>query len=97
MPKSKKSAKNANLRKHFNNWKKSNAATVAIDIMKKRQLWMCPNCFADISSKYHIHHLFPISKMEEDDYVKAIDHNNLVLLCPSCNLKQGNKVDERFE
>ena len=89
--------KNAHLRKHFNNWKKSKSGQVAIDTMKKRQYWLCPSCMVDITANYHVHHTFPISKMSETDYEKSIDYKLMVLLCPSCNKKQGAKIDYRFD
>lgn len=90
-------SKNIHLRKHFNNWKKSTSAQVAIDYMKRKQCWLCPSCMTDITHKYHIHHTFPLSKMEYSDYEKSIDHRLMILLCPSCNLKQGAKEDKRFD
>ena len=90
-------SKNAELRKHFNNWKKSCSGKMAVSIMKRRQWFMCPSCHADLDKGYHVHHLFPISKMDEDDYAYSIDHTNMILLCPTCNKRQSNKVDTRFD
>ena len=81
----------------FNNWKKSCNGRYAIEMMLRRQLYLCPSCKADLDKcKRHVHHLVPISKLTEDTKNLAIDHNNMVVLCETCNLKQGNKIDERF-
>jgi 5-methylcytosine-specific restriction endonuclease McrA len=34
--------------------------------------------------------------MDSSNSNLAIDINNLVLLCPKCNLSQGAKIDTRF-
>ena len=91
------SKKQNKYRKLFNNWKKSNVGKTGIDFLKKKQRFMCPNCFNSLNNGYHVHHLIPISKLEEQTKFLAIDLNNLVLLCSSCNLKQGNKIDNRFD
>lgn len=84
-------------RKFFNNWKKSNNGKYAIDMMLRSQLYCCPNCKADLNkTKRHVHHLIPLSKLTEDTKKLAIDYKNMVVLCSTCNLKQGNKIDERF-
>lgn len=92
-----KKSKNEHLRKHFNNWKKSNSGQMAVSIMKKRQWFRCPSCGANLEEGFHVHHLTPISKMNEDDYPLSIDYTNMVLLCPTCNKRQGNKLDTRFD
>jgi len=91
------SKKQNEYRKLFNNWKKSNVGKTGIDFLKKKQRFMCPNCFNNLNNGYHVHHLIPISKLEEQTKFLAIDLKNLVLLCPSCNLAQGNKIDTRFD
>ena len=84
-------------RKLFNNWKKSNVGKTGIEFLIKKQLYMCPSCYNSLNYGYHVHHLVPISKLKEQTKSLAIDLNNLVLLCPCCNLAQGNKIDTRFD
>ena len=84
------SIKQNEYRKLFNNWKKSIVGKTGIEFLKKKQRYMCPNCYNSLNDGYHIHHLIPISKLEEQTKSLAIDLTNLVLLCPCCNLAQGN-------
>lgn len=47
----------------------------------------CNICNCDISKKYHIDHIRPISK-GGNNFI-----TNIQLLCPPCNLKKGDKWD----
>jgi 5-methylcytosine-specific restriction endonuclease McrA len=54
-----------------------------------RQKWLCVYCNIDISSKYHVDHIHPLSKGGQ--HVP----NNIQLTCPSCNVKKSNKLNYR--
>ncbi len=84
------------IRQTFSNWRKSSNGQSAIQILKRSQRFLCPSCLQHLPQDYHVHHLFPISKMDSSNSNLAIDINNLVLLCPKCNLSQGAKIDTRF-
>lgn len=51
------------------------------------QGWICVYCKCDISNKYHVDHIIPLSKGGK--------HNpdNIQLTCPSCNVRKSNKLD----
>lgn len=49
------------------------------------QDYKCVYCKIDISKKYHIEHLIPLSKGGSNLIT------NLALACPNCNLSKGNK------
>ena len=61
-----------------------------IDNLMKIQQGKCVNCQCDISKKYHIDHIMPLSLGGRNDI------KNLQLLCPHCNLVKGNKNPYEF-
>lgn len=83
-------------REIFASWKRSKVAQEVIRDKKRQQLWMCPSCMKELPNDYHISHLVPIVQLESNDE-RIFHHDNIVLLCPKCNLKQGSMVDERFD
>lgn len=84
-------------RQRFANWRKSSVGQEIIRDKKRHQLWMCPSCMKDLPNNFHVHHLYPIAMIKDDNDERVFHHDNLVLLCGSCNQKQGSKVDERFD
>ena len=89
---------NKTLRQKFANWKKSNEGEYVLSEKLRKQLYTCPSCFCQINrSNLHVHHLFPISKMDSTNEELATKSSNLVLLCGKCNLRQGSQVDTRFD
>lgn len=83
-------------RQVFAAWKRSRAAQEIIRDKKREQRWLCVGCMKSLPNEYHISHLVPLVKLDSDDE-RIFHHNNIVLLCPTCNLKQGSKVDTRFD
>ena len=55
------------------------------------QNYQCVYCKLDITNKYHVDHIYPLSKGGEH---KA---NNIQILCPPCNLKKSAKLNFKFE
>lgn len=87
----------ASLRAKFANWKKSREGKDVIRDILRQQLFTCPSCFKGLNhNNSHVHHLMPLSKLEEDDK-RFYHYDNLVVLCADCNRKQSNKVDTRFD
>ena len=86
-------------REIFGQFKRSNAGKETKSYLYRKQLMMCPSCMKGFPiNKLDIHHLIPVSKFEPEDKLHLLTNiNNLVLLCRSCNSKQSNKVDLRFE
>lgn len=85
-------------RRKFANFKKSKQGHEVKSMLYRQQLYNCISCFTrfDIQD-LDIHHLIPISILEkQNDLDKVSNIKNLVLLCRSCNCKQSNKIDERF-
>lgn len=75
----------------FRTWKRSKQ-------LLHEQLYMCPSCMTPIQyNNMHVHHLYPISKITDSQYSLITDKNNLMLLCSLCNIKQSNKIDNRFK
>lgn len=62
------------------------------------QLFMCCSCMKSLSiNKLELHHMKSLSQCEkEGDLLNVTNHKNLVLLCRSCNAKQGANLDTRF-
>ncbi len=83
-------------RELFGDWKKSTVGKTVIEWQLRHQRWMCPSCFLPLK-EYHVHHLKPVSKIEEHESHLVTDGRNIVCLCPKCNLKQGSKIDTRFD
>lgn len=79
-------------RQLFSNWKKSTEASHIIRDMINHQLGMCPCCKTHLGSTYHIDHIFPLSKLTPETMHLATHYSNLVVLCPSCNLKKSDRV-----
>jgi 5-methylcytosine-specific restriction endonuclease McrA len=79
-------------RQLFANWKKSTEGQFLIKQMIDQQLGMCPSCFTHLGSTYMVDHIFPIAKLTPDTMWMATHHSNLIVLCPSCNLKKKDKV-----
>lgn len=57
--------------------------------MSDSQKGLCFYCDGSLDN-YHIDHIIPLSKGGEHQL------HNLVLSCPTCNLKKGNKDPEEF-
>ena len=53
----------------------------------ENQKWLCVYCRCNISNKYHVDHIIPLSK--EGKHVPE----NIQLTCPSCNVKKSNKLN----
>jgi len=62
-----------------------------IDRIKKAQNELCNICLIDVSVKYHVDHIYPISKGGKNAA------ENIQILCPTCNLKKGNKIPASAE
>ena len=56
------------------------------DAVLKRDNSRCRYCGEDVSEKYHIDHVYPLSKGGETSF------GNLVVSCPRCNLAKSDKV-----
>ena len=91
------SSKKRTPRQTFASFKRSRAGLETIKSLLRNQLYMCPSCYANLDDGYHVHHLEPISSITDPEDPRIFSESNLVLLCPKCNLKQGNKVDTRFD
>lgn len=48
---------------------------------------LCVYCKCDVSVKYHVDHIIPLSKSGEHK------PNNIQILCPSCNVKKSAKLN----
>lgn len=48
---------------------------------------LCVYCKCDVSVKYHVDHIIPLSKGGEHK------PNNIQILCPSCNVKKSAKLN----
>lgn len=57
-----------------------------INRIKTEQNHLCNICSIDVSVKYHVDHIYPISKGGKNVA------ENIQILCPTCNLKKGNKI-----
>lgn len=71
-----------------------------IQDLLKRQKHKCYYCSTRFEKKsgryiYHIDHTFPISRVVDTD-IPANDISYLVLTCPTCNMKKGNKFPWEF-
>ena len=85
-------------RRIFGNFKKSKVGFETKSILYRNQLYKCVSCYKHFNIQdLDIHHLIPITELEKTkDFINITNVNNLVLLCRSCNCKQSNKVDKRF-
>jgi 5-methylcytosine-specific restriction endonuclease McrA len=52
-----------------------------------KQQWLCVYCKCDVSQKYHVDHIIPLSKGGKHK------PENIQVLCPSCNVRKSNKLD----
>lgn len=50
----------------------------------------CYYCQAEVGAKYHVDHFIPLSKGGSND------PSNIVIACPSCNLRKNNKTPDEF-
>ena len=83
--------------------KKSVAGTYTVDQIRaqlKRQKHRCYYCATKLEKRhghyvYHIDHTFPLSRVAGTD-IPGNDISYLVLTCPTCNLKKGNKFPWEF-
>jgi hypothetical protein len=55
--------------------------------LKEKQENKCVYCKTDISLKFHVDHIIPLSKGGKHE------KDNIQILCPSCNVKKSNKLD----
>ncbi len=74
--------------------------TQQIQDLLKRQKHHCYYCSTKFEKKdgkyvYHVEHTFPLSRVVGTD-IPANDISYLVLACPTCNLKKGNKYPWEF-
>ena len=85
-------------RQIFSNFNKSNVGRETKSLLYREQLFCCCSCKQSFPiNKLEMHHLKPVKLLEQEKDIKNLTHpNNLVLLCRSCNSKQGSKIDKRF-
>jgi len=85
-------------RQIFSRFRNSRVGQDTKSFLYSEQLGMCPSCFKPYPyHKLEIHHLRSVKILEEQkDLHNLTNPKNLVLLCRSCNAKQGAKIDERF-
>lgn len=50
------------------------------------QGWLCVYCKINVSDKYHVDHIYPLSKGGRHE------PSNLQILCQPCNLKKSSKI-----
>ena len=50
----------------------------------------CPVCKCDITKRFHLDHIVPVSKGGKNE------DSNVQLLCPPCNQSKGGKMPEQF-
>jgi len=62
--------------------------TVELQELLEKQDYRCNNCQCDISDKKHLDHHVPLSKGGTHSI------NNVVWLCPKCNLSKSNKMPD---
>lgn len=55
--------------------------------LKEKQENKCVYCKTDISLKFHVDHIIPLSKGGKHE------KDNIQILCPSCNVRKSNKLD----
>lgn len=60
-----------------------------IEVLKKNQKGLCTYCKCELA-EFHIDHITPISRGGLNE------KRNIQLLCPTCNLRKGNKTDLEF-
>jgi 5-methylcytosine-specific restriction endonuclease McrA len=60
-------------------------------VLMALQQGRCVYCGVDITRKYHVDHIMPLSLGGEHQ------NENLQLLCPTCNLRKHNKHPEEFK
>ena len=90
---------NTTYRQKFANWAKSYEGKSIKEWIYNDQLTLCPSCMKSFPiNKLEIHHTIPVKKLEREENIRLLtDKSNLVLLCRSCNAKQGAKLDKRFD
>lgn len=64
---------------------KTNYTLEQIDDLLKKQRFRCFSCLCSVKKKYHIDHIYPLSKGGSNDIT------NIQILCPSCNLKKQSQ------
>ena len=50
------------------------------------QNYLCVICNTSVADKYHVDHIFPLSKGGKHE------PSNIQILCPSCNVRKSNKI-----
>lgn len=50
------------------------------------QNYLCVICNTSVAEKYHVDHIFPLSKGGKHE------PSNIQILCPSCNVRKSNKI-----
>ncbi len=54
----------------------------------------CPICKCKYTNRFEIDHIYPISKAKNrDEVIKLNQLDNLRLLCKTCNVRKGNKIE----
>jgi 5-methylcytosine-specific restriction endonuclease McrA len=71
---------------------KATGTHTADDILAQyeRQSGACYWCDAEVGQDYHVDHVVPLSKGGSDG------PDNLVIACPTCNLRKGAKMPDEF-
>lgn len=57
-----------------------------VKMLLEKQKHQCAICNIDVSSGYHVDHIFPLSKGGKHE------PNNIQILCPPCNLRKSAKI-----
>ncbi len=84
----------------YKNSTKGTYTIAQIQDLLKRQHYCCYYCRHKLEKKqgkyiYHIDHTFPLSRTKDtNDPINDISY--LVIACPTCNLKKGNKFPHEF-
>lgn len=85
-------------RQIFGQFRKSSNGKLTKELLYSQQLRTCCGCHKYFEMRdLELHHLIPVKELEQrEDLINLTAISNLVLLCRTCNAKQGAKIDSRF-